>query len=351
MFKTLRTLFKIIVYLFRSRKELKIAQKLDKEGNLVERDKIVDTKVPDWAKFCIDATGSSVNVKGEELIPTDRAVVFIANHQGNMDIPTLLGFIKKPKAFVSKIEILKVPILSKWMALMQCTFLDRKNMRQSVQAMAEAVETIKKGYSLVIFPEGTRSKGGPVKEFKAGSFKLAFKSGWMTDLMFMEVTPDGAVSRTSVVASSDVSYYDPACVRVSPTTGMSVVLWPSQEQEASQIRVACKPTASEAFTVSTLDAREGVTQRRVDAEFDSAGRLHIVWADDRNGDSQIWYVCMNCETGEKSQPLCISGDGAWVAATLALDEVGLPYIVAQTENDSLSLIAPEKAGVSDWVAY
>ena len=177
MFKTLRTLFKIIVYLFRSRKELKIAQKLDKEGNLVERDKIVDTKVPDWAKFCIDATGSSVNVKGEELIPTDRAVVFIANHQGNMDIPTLLGFIKKPKAFVSKIEILKVPILSKWMALMQCTFLDRKNMRQSVQAMAEAVETIKKGYSLVIFPEGTRSKGGPVKEFKAGSFKLAFKSG------------------------------------------------------------------------------------------------------------------------------------------------------------------------------
>jgi len=174
---------------------------------------------------------------------------------------------------------------------------------------------------------------------------------WMTDLMFMEVTPSGVVSRTSVVASSDVSYYDPACIRVSPTTGMSVVLWPSQEQEASQMRVACKPTASETFTMSTLDAREGVTQRRVDAEFDSAGRLHIVWADDRNGDSQIWYVCMNCETGEKSQPLCVSGDGAWVAAKLALDEVGLPYIVAQTENDSLSLIAPEKAGVSDWFAY
>ena len=137
MFKTLRTLFRMISYLFRSKKELKNAQKLDKEGNILERDKIVNIKVPDWAKFCIDTTGSSVTVKGEELIPTEGPVVFISNHQGNMDIPMLLGYIKKPKAFISKIEILKVPILSKWMMLMQCTFLDRKNMRQSIQAMAE----------------------------------------------------------------------------------------------------------------------------------------------------------------------------------------------------------------------
>ncbi|HPX48385.1 MAG TPA: lysophospholipid acyltransferase family protein, partial [Treponemataceae bacterium] len=65
---------------------------------------------------------------------------------------------KKNKAFISKIEILKVPYLSDWMKLMQCTFLDRKNMRQSVQAMQQAIETVKKGYSLVIFPEGTRSR-------------------------------------------------------------------------------------------------------------------------------------------------------------------------------------------------
>ena len=53
--------------------------------------------------------------------------------------------------------------------------------------MSEAVENVRKGYSLVIFPEGTRSKGGPIKEFKAGSFKLAFKSG----VPIVPVTIDG----------------------------------------------------------------------------------------------------------------------------------------------------------------
>ena len=133
--------------------------------------------VGNWARYVIRIAGGTVEVVGQELIPADTAVVFIGNHQGNMDIPLLLGFIDKPKAFISKIEILKVPILSGWMKLMQCTFMDRKDMRQSVRAMHEAVETVKKGYSLVIFPEGTRSKGGPVGEFKAGSFKLALKSG------------------------------------------------------------------------------------------------------------------------------------------------------------------------------
>jgi 1-acyl-sn-glycerol-3-phosphate acyltransferase len=133
--------------------------------------------VGDWARYVIKIAGGTVEVVGQELIPTDTAVVFVGNHQGNMDIPLLLGFIDKPKAFISKIEILKVPILSGWMKLMQCTFMDRKDMRQSVRAMHEAVETVKKGYSLVIFPEGTRNKGGPVGEFKAGSFKLALKSG------------------------------------------------------------------------------------------------------------------------------------------------------------------------------
>ena len=98
---------------------------------------------------------------GQENIPQDTAVVLIGNHQSYLDIPVLMGYVNKPIAFIAKSEILKVPVLSKAMKLMQCTFLVRTDMKQSVKAMAEAVETIKKGYSMVIFPEGTRSKGGP----------------------------------------------------------------------------------------------------------------------------------------------------------------------------------------------
>jgi len=155
-------------------KELKQAYKFDAEGNFAERDRIIHENVPQWAKYVLNQCPAEVEVIGAEKVPQDQAVVFISNHQGNMDIPLMLGYIDKPIAFVAKIELKKIPLLSKWMELMQCTFMNRKSPRDSVNAMHEAVENLKKGYSQMIFPEGTRSRGGPHNEFKAGSFKLAF---------------------------------------------------------------------------------------------------------------------------------------------------------------------------------
>ena len=188
MFKTLIAFFRICGYLIYRRPQLKIAKRLDREGKIQERDEKVREGVAEWARFMVELSGSTVEVIGEEHIPRDTAVVFIGNHQGYFDIPILLGYVNKTKAFISKIEILKVPLLSDWMKLMQCTFLDRKDMRQSVRAMGEAIETVKRGYSLVIFPEGTRSRGGPVGDFKAGSLKLALKAG----VPIIPVTIDGS---------------------------------------------------------------------------------------------------------------------------------------------------------------
>ncbi|MCM1322270.1 MAG: 1-acyl-sn-glycerol-3-phosphate acyltransferase [Bacteroides sp.] len=181
--------FRILLYLLKRQPAQRRAFKLEREGKIRERDELVNKLVCPWARFMVKLTGkdTQVIVEGAEKIPAEP-VVFVCNHQGNFDIPILLGYIDKPKAFISKIEILKIPMLSGWMKLMQCTFLDRKNPRQSIQAMSEAVENAKKGYSLVIFPEGTRSRGGPVAEFKAGSFKLAFRSG----LPVVPVTIDGS---------------------------------------------------------------------------------------------------------------------------------------------------------------
>lgn len=177
MFRTLGVLLKIIFYMFKKQKKLKEVKKLEKEGKEQEVKEQIAPLVIDWAKYCVDVTGAEVEVVGLENIPSDRSVVYIGNHQGLMDIPLLLGYIPYQKAFIAKIEILKVPMISDWMKLMKCVFLARKNPRQSVEAMHQGMENVKKGYSMVIFPEGTRSKGGPVKEFKPGSFKLAFQSG------------------------------------------------------------------------------------------------------------------------------------------------------------------------------
>lgn len=150
---------------------------LDRKGRIADRDRIVTREVGKWARFVIRLAGGTVMVHGLENVPRNTPVVFIGNHQSYLDIPILLGFIDVKKAFIAKIELLSIPGLAGWMKLMQCTFLDRKNMRQSVRAMREAVQTVRDGHPLVIFPEGTRSRGNTVGEFKAGSFKLALQAG------------------------------------------------------------------------------------------------------------------------------------------------------------------------------
>ncbi|OJF77702.1 MAG: hypothetical protein BKP49_01620 [Treponema sp. CETP13] len=187
MLKTLFKALKIIRWIKHKKPLLKEAINYDKQGNIEARDKIVQDLVPTWAKYVAEVFGAKVTVKGQENIPKDEAVVFVANHQGYVDIVSILGFIDKPTAFMAKAEIKKIGYLANWMALMQCTFIVRKNPRQSLQAMKEAIESVKKGYSLVIFPEGTRSKGGPIKEFKSGSFKLAYRS----EAPIVPITIDG----------------------------------------------------------------------------------------------------------------------------------------------------------------
>ncbi len=188
MFKTIIALIRVAFYMLSKNNLRRLALKYDKAGDIENRDKVVFGIVPQWARYVFtNVTKSTVEVIGEEKIPKDRAVVFIGNHQGNMDIPLLFGFINKPMTFVAKAELGKIPLLSDWMRLLQCTFLERKSPRKSIQAIHDAAEGVKKGYSQVIFPEGTRSKGGPHHEFKAGSFKLAF----MSDAPIVPVTIDG----------------------------------------------------------------------------------------------------------------------------------------------------------------
>ena len=178
MFTTIISIIRVALYMLSKNKIRRRALKYDKAGDIAARDKVVFDIVPQWARFVFGkVTKSTVEVVGEEKIPRDRAVVFIGNHQGNMDIPLLFGYINKPMTFVAKAELGKIPLLSDWMKLLQCTFIERKSPRKSIQAIHDAAEGVKKGYSQVIFPEGTRSKGGPHHEFKAGSFKLAFMSG------------------------------------------------------------------------------------------------------------------------------------------------------------------------------
>ena len=162
-----------LVYLIPSLQKVK---KLDKAGNIKERDKIINAVARKWSQALLKVAGVTVNVSGTENVPDHEAVVFVSNHQGNFDIPILLASIEKPKSFIAKTEIANLPLISTWMKYMNCVFMDRSDIRQSLKVISQASYYVKEGYSMAIFPEGTRSKGKEMGEFKPGSMKLALKA-------------------------------------------------------------------------------------------------------------------------------------------------------------------------------
>lgn len=149
---------------------------LTKKGDFKKRQDYIHKITTKWAKFVIKLSGAKITIIGEENLPKNQTVLFVANHQSNFDIPLLMSSIDIPKGFIAKKELEKWPIISTWMKYINCIFMDRSNLRKSAEAIVEGTKLLKNGYSMVIFPEGTRSKGGPIEEFKAGSFKLATKS-------------------------------------------------------------------------------------------------------------------------------------------------------------------------------
>ncbi len=154
--------------------KLKRADALLEAGQLEERDALVVPEVSRWAKALLKVAGVTVSVEGKEVDET-QTVVYVSNHQGNFDIPILLAHLKGKKGFVAKDSLEKMPLVSRWMKHIHCVFMNRENVREAAVAINEGIKTLKSGYSMVIFPEGTRSLDGNLLEFKAGALKLATK--------------------------------------------------------------------------------------------------------------------------------------------------------------------------------
>ncbi len=132
-----------------------------------------------WAfRIILWLSGTKVIVKGEENVPKDTAVLYVANHRSLFDIPITYVRVPRPTGYVAKLELKKVPLLHFWMDNMHCLFLDRKNIKEGLKTILTGIEKAKSGISMCIFPEGTRNKQGDgVLPFHEGSFKIAEKSG------------------------------------------------------------------------------------------------------------------------------------------------------------------------------
>ena len=124
----------------------------------------------------VGAAGIELRAENAEVIRRDQRYVLVANHYSYFDIPCILAAIKQPIRFMAKASLFKIPIFG-W-ALGRAGFIpiDRKNRRTAVKSFELAAERIRKGDTVVVFPEEGRSRAVAMRPFQRGAFLLAMKS-------------------------------------------------------------------------------------------------------------------------------------------------------------------------------
>jgi len=127
-----------------------------------------------WAHFVLKTFDVRLQVTGRENLPTggERPLIILANHQSQLDIPSLIAAVEGFVGFVAKKELGRVPILSYWMRQIGCVFIDRGNKNEAQRKLNETAAQMGET-PLVVFPEGTRSKTGDLLPFKPGGARLA----------------------------------------------------------------------------------------------------------------------------------------------------------------------------------
>lgn len=163
----IRLILVIIVTILYSFKELWILTFRSKEDNHV---------YVDWSQTLNKIIGIKIDIKGLENINPDESYIYVCNHSSLLDIPVLLGTLPGDVRIIYKKELEKIPIFGFGLRKSNLIGIDRSDPRKAMNSLDEAINIIKEGASVIIFPEGTRDAGNQVGEFKRGGFLIAEKA-------------------------------------------------------------------------------------------------------------------------------------------------------------------------------
>ena len=150
--------------------------------------KLIYEAVNGWSNEVKEHFDVKYEIENDQYIPSKGPCVFICNHQGYADILPFLTIMPFHVCFVAKKELKRLPLFGPWILRARGLLINRGNLKSSFKTINQGVEYLKDGFSFVIFPEGTRSHGHEMGEFKKGSFKLATKA----EVPIIPVTLDGS---------------------------------------------------------------------------------------------------------------------------------------------------------------
>ena len=142
-----------------------------------------------WCQLTVWLSGSNVSIEGA---PDPAARLYVLNHRSLLDIILLEALLPKTlnPCWIAKKEIAKIPIFGRILDAPKMLVIDRENSREMVKLLKKAQEPLDEGRPLMIFPEGTRNKGGGLLPFKAGAKMLAEKHNLLVQPVVIKGTDD-----------------------------------------------------------------------------------------------------------------------------------------------------------------
>lgn len=143
-----------------------------------EREGVYERAPRDWGQLLLREAGVAVTVEGTKHLSQTEAQVIVANHQSWFDILALFSVLPVELRFVAKKELFALPFFGTVLKSLGHVRLDRTNLKAAIDAYQVAARYIKdERLSVLVFPEGTRSRSGLLQPFKSGPFVLAIQSG------------------------------------------------------------------------------------------------------------------------------------------------------------------------------
>lgn len=159
-----------------------------------------------WAKWVLIIGGVKLEIDGISMIDPNKSYIFCANHSSMIDIPVMIAGIKNDFRIIYKKELTKIPFFGWALSLSPYISIKRSSGRDSMASLEAAIESVRSGESVTIFPEGTRSLDGKLGKFKRGAFLLASRSG-------KEIVPVTIIGSQSVLPNKDI-YLKKGTVRI-----------------------------------------------------------------------------------------------------------------------------------------
>jgi 1-acyl-sn-glycerol-3-phosphate acyltransferase len=141
-----------------------------------------------WAWWVSKSMGLSFSLRGRDKVAPGASYIITPNHQSNADILALVRILPPRFRWVIKKELTKIPVFGWALSGTGAIAIDRSDPKQSVQTLQEATDKLKGSWSVLIYPEGTRTPNGRLLPFKKGAFMMAVQTG----IPILPVTSNGA---------------------------------------------------------------------------------------------------------------------------------------------------------------